>query len=409
MHGNAHWTPQRLAWSALLMAWAEQPQLTERFDAVTECLQAACPHWKLGGSYQGWVDAQQREQSRIIPAVVGRLRQQMRELNVGRRLARWDAFGVDGSKISCPRTRENQAALGDVGKPEGIPQMSLTAVMHLATGLPWDFRTGPGTDSERGHLRQMLPGLPADSLLVADAGFIGYDLCREMLRREQHFLLRVGGNIHLLQELGYRQEIAGKTVYLWPVDQQQRNQSPLKLRLILLQDDDKQPVYLVTSVLDAAELTDAEGSVIYGRRWGIEVQFRTLKQTLEHHTVRSRTPQNCYLETAWAYLGVWLLELMTLNEIIQAGGDPQKRSPAQARNAIRRSIRNASPQRRCRTPLLTVLASCQTDSYQRRGPKASRSYPRKKQHKPPGPPNIKLPTQQQLQKAKQLTPITLRI
>ena len=44
---------------------------------------------------------------------------------------------------------------------------------HLPTGCVWDWRQGPGTASERQHLRAMLDTLPPRSLVVADAGFVG--------------------------------------------------------------------------------------------------------------------------------------------------------------------------------------------------------------------------------------------
>lgn len=408
VRGGATWTPQRLAWSGLLMAVGEQASLTERFRAVCECLHAACPHWTLGTSYDNWVAAQRREAERLVPAVTGKLRQHMLALvEHRRRCGRWEAFAVDGSDAACPRTLANQDAMGDTGKPDGIPQLTMTVLYHMGLGLPWAFRVGPSSESERGQLRQMLDELPAESLLVADAGFIGYDLCREMIDRKQHFLLRVGGNVHLLSTLGYDYEIDGETVYLWPVEQQARGQPPLVLRLIVVHEPGKQPVYLVTSVLDAKQLTAEEAAEIYRARWGVEVCYRTIKQTLGHAYTRSRRPDNCYLEMTWALLGAWLLELMTLRQVVATGGSPRDVSPAQARNAVRRALRDAPPRPRSRQPLLAVLAACRIDTYRRSRPKASRNYPRKKRHQPPEPPKIKLPTEKQLQQAKQLTPISL--
>jgi IS4 transposase len=392
----------------MLMAWGEQSQLGERFDAVRSFLQQTCRHWKLGSSYEGWVAAQKRDAARVIPLVVRRLRKTMRQLAGFQRRGRWDIYAVDGSQATCPRTMANQEVMGDVGKPGGMPLLSLTSIQHVRSGLPWDFRVGPGDDSERAHLREMLDDLPAGSLLVADAGFIGYDLCCEMLQRQQHFLLRVGGNMHLLSELGYDFEVQGQTVYLWPEKQQRKNLPPVALRLIVVQDEDKQPVYLATSVLEPDELSDEEAAEIYRLRWGIEVLYRTAKQTLEHHTMRSRTPENCYLEMTWAFLGVWLLKLMSASKIAAAGGDPLSVSPAQARNAVRRSMRGDRPCRRTRQSLPRVLARCRIDTYTRRRPKTSRDYPRKKQHKPPGPPTIKPPDSTQLRKAKQLTPMKMQ-
>jgi hypothetical protein len=391
----------------MLMAWSEQTQLVERFHAVTSFLKQTCKHWELGVSYEGWVTALAREQERLVPLVVERLRRQMQSMKDYQRCGRWEAYAVDGSEFVCPRTVENQQAMGEVGKPNGMPLVSLTTLYHLRLGLPWALRVGPGTDSERAHLRDMACELPSGSLLVADAGFVGYDLCRSLLAQKQHFLLRVGGNIHLLNELGYGCEVRGRTVYLWPMDQQKENQPPLEFRLIVCEDEQKQPVYLVTSLLAPDQLTDLEASDLYRQRWGIEVFYRTTKQTLERHTLRSRTPENCYLELTWAILGVWLLQLMTVRRVAGAGHDPRAASPAQARTVVRRVLRHERPSHRTRRALSSMLADCRQDDYDRKRAKASRDYPRKKRHQPPGPPKIKTPTEKQIQTAKRLTPITI--
>ena len=423
VRGNVEWTPQRLAWSGLMMAWNDTAQLVERFAAVRDCLHEACPQWTLGSSYEGWVRAQHREAVRLIAAVTQKLRQHMQAFGEShRRVGGWEVFAVDGSDAVCPRTIANQQAMGDTGKPNGIPQLSMTVVLHVGLAMPWAFRVGPSTQSEREHLRDMFDELPAKALLVADAGFIGYELCREMLEKNQHFLLRVGGNVHLLTDLGYDYEVEGETVHLWPIEQQSRRQPPIPLRLVVVEDEGKQPIYLVTSVLDAERLTRCEAREIYHHRWGIEVSFRTLKQTLGHGDARSRTPENCYLEMNWAILGAWMLALMTTRQVVALGSTPQKASPAAARNVVRRAMRNAPLRRRLRrrsrrgcpricpgsvdSSLLAALAACQTDNYRRTRPKASRDYPRKKRHEQPSPPKIKPSTDSQRQTAKQLTPLT---
>jgi len=387
------------------MAWGEPAGLVQRFRAVTDFLQHACRHWQLGSSYEGWVAAQHRERQRLVPLVIQRLRQGMRQLKNFQQCGRWEAYAVDGSDEGCPRTLANQQAMGDKGKPDGVPLVALTTLLHLRLGLPWSFRVGPGTDSERAHLRDMLPELPPGSLLVADAGFIGYELCSVLVARKQHFLLRVGGNVRLLSELGYASEVRGTTVYLWPVEF--RKQPPLQLRMIVVQDDHKHPVYLVTSVLDPSALTDKEAAETYAQRWGIEVFYRTAKQTLERPSLRSRTPINCYLELTWIVLGVWLLKLMTLRQVAAAGHDPRTVSCAQARTAVRRVLRDQRPCHRTRCALPQVLAACRIDTYARKRPKASRNYPRKKHQRPPGPPIIKLPSEKERQAAKHLTPIAI--
>lgn len=387
------------------MGVSEQQTLGERFVAVGEFLKSTCPHWRIGTSYDGWVDALQRELPRLLPLVMGKLRQHMEKLIDYQKIGRWRAYGVDGSDAACPRTQLNQAASSGKGQHGGVPLLSMTVMYHLRQGLPWTFRVGPSTESERSHLEQMIDELPSDSLLVADAGFPGYACCRRMIEKQQHFLLRMGGNMHLLKDLGYEYEQNGDVVYLWPNEQQDRKEPPLKLRLIVIQDEGKRPIFLITSVLDPGELTHAEAREIYHARWGIEVFYRDIKQTLGHDGVHSRTPSSCYLEMTWALLSVWLLKLMTIRKLVAVGIDPRKVSIAKARDAVRRALRNAAP--KGGISLSQFLAQCQTDSYRRQNSKASRDYPRKKRHKPPEPPHIKSATQTQRELAQRLTPLII--
>jgi hypothetical protein len=387
------------------MGLAEQQTQGECFAAVCECLKNACPHWHLGTAYDGWVKALQREAPRVLPLVVGKLRDHMRKLTDYQNVGRWKAFGVDGSDAACPRTQDNQAASSDKGQPGGTPLLSMTVMYHLRLGLPWAFRVGSSTESERSHLEQMTDELPPDSLIVADAGFPGYACCRKMLEKQRHFLLRVGGNMHLLKDLGYEHEEGNAFVYLWPGEQQDRKEPPLKLRLIVLHDEHKQPISLVTSILDPDLLTPEEGREIYYARWGVEVFYRDTKQTLGHDGVLSRTPPTSYQEMTWAILSAWLLKLMTIRKLVAENIDPKKMSVAKARNVVRRAMRNA-PQQKGRS-LSQALAACSTDNYHRQKPKASRKYPRKKRHTPPQPPHIKSANKTQRELAQRLTPLSI--
>src|SRR5262249_16104904 len=128
----------------------------------------------------------------------------------------WIGLGVDGTRQETPHTADNETSLGCDGRAKTAPQVFLTLVLHLGSGLPWDFRMGPGRDSERRHALAMVNDLPARALLVADAGFAGYELCRKLMCSNRSFLVRVGGNVRLLKKLGYYQRERGDIVYLWP-------------------------------------------------------------------------------------------------------------------------------------------------------------------------------------------------
>jgi DDE family transposase len=392
------WTPQRLAWVALLMAWSAEQTLAERFAAALELLAALFPRWRRGGGYTGWAAAVQAWAAPLRPAVARRLRRQMRGF-AGRHWLRAGrcAFAADGSRVECPRTAANEEALGRAGRKKAGPQLYLTTLWHMGLGLPWDFRIGPGTASERRHLEGMLAELPDGALVVADAGFSGYDLYRRLLGARRSFLLRVGANVRLLRRLGYAEREGRDTVYLWP--EARRDRPPVVLRLIVLARG-RDKAYLVTDVLDEAALPAAEAALLYELRWGVEVFYRSCKQTLQRRRMLSRTPGAAEEELAWAVLGLWLLGLMTTAAVMSRGGDPLSWSVALARQRLRRALRGAAAGRR--PPLARELAGAVQDGYRRAGSKKARQWPHKKRERPPGPPDIRQATRQEVRSAQRL-------
>jgi Transposase DDE domain len=145
----------------------------------------------------------------------------------------------------------------------------------------------------------------------------------------------------------------------------------------------------VTNVLEKKALSDKSVGVLYEMRWGVEVFFRSLKQTLEKRRMLSRTPEAAKCELTWALLGLWLLGLMAAVEILARGGDPLGWSAAKARARVRRSMRRALTRRHADRGLGRDLAQAVKDGYVRRGGKKARDWPHKKTEKPPGEPKIR--------------------
>jgi hypothetical protein len=380
------WRPQRVFWMAMLMVWSAEQTLEARFAAGRQVLRSFFPKWSLGKSYTGWYEAQLKWITALKPALAKRLQEQMHTLG-GRYQQRegWCAFAADGSRVECPRTKANERKLKCAGRKKTGPQLFLTTLWHMGLGLPWDFRIGPGTASERRHLEDMLPQLPAQSLVVADAGFTGYDLYRRILAAGQNFLLRVGSNVHLLQKLGYAEQEGRDTVYLWP----ERNwqEPPVVLRLIQC-GQGKKKIYLVTNVLDKQVLSEKSAGVLYEMRWGVEVFYRSIKQTLQRRRMLSRTPEAAQCELTWTVFGMWLLGLLSVAKITARGADPLSWSAALARERVRQSMRLATTGRHQDRALASDLAWAVKDEYVRHARKRARDWPHKKTEQPPGNPII---------------------
>jgi hypothetical protein len=386
VRGGVRWTPQRLLWAGLLMGLAAEATLAERFESTGETLAGLFGGWRLGRTYAGFVAAWERQGAALGPAAAARLRRQQAAAAAERLLrCRWRAVAVDGSRFEVPRTRANQAALGRAGRRKAGPQLFLTVAWDLATGLPWDYRIGPGTASERGHLGALLGDLPAGALILADAGFAGYDLARAILASGRQFLIRVGGNCRLLTGLGFAAEERADTVYLWPRDR--RSQPPLALRRVVVGAGAK-AAHLLTSVADPAALTDEEAAVLYRLRWEAEVGFRSIKQTLRRRRLRSGSPGAAAVELTWALLGLWALGAVAVAAQLRRGADPLAWSVALARKVVRRALRRRWRPARGPGALARELAAAVRDGYVRHGAKAARDWPRKKTEKPPGAPKV---------------------
>jgi hypothetical protein len=112
------------------------------------------------------------------------------------------------------------------------PQLGLTLRWPGGSGLPWAGRRGPSGASERAHVVAMVPELPAHALLVADAGFVGYEVWQALLPAGHPFVIRVGANVRLLRQLGWVREHA-QGVYVWPDYAARKRQPPLGLRPIV--------------------------------------------------------------------------------------------------------------------------------------------------------------------------------
>jgi hypothetical protein len=389
--------------AAVLLGWAAGPNLRECFTAAREALVAMyLSRRRPGETLAGFLDALHQQSAALLSVVVLSLRRMTIRLS-GRnwRLGPWVVMGADGSRVECPMTRRNERGLGCAGKDKTTPQLFVTTLFHVVTGLPWGWVRGRGDSSERGQLRRMLKDLPRRTLLLMDAGFPGYVLLRALLILGHDFIVRVGSNVTLLRGLGWEYEQEGSTVYLWP--QNHRKRSPLVLRLVEIQSKGKR-VYLLTSVRGRELLKDGEVALLYRLRWGIEVMYRTFKRTLEHHKMRSDTPQRAQIELDWYMVGLWMLGLMTLESMNPRQRLAERWSAAGSISCVRLAMRNARRPRR-RGGLRRELSCAVQDSYVRSRPKKARHYPRKKTERPAGRPKMRMATRAERQAAQAFRPL----
>ncbi len=435
LHGNVSWTAAGLVCLAVFWVWNPESSLVAAAKAAVETVTAIFGSVAVA-SYQALTGALKTYTNQLLPVLWLRLQGLMADCDGGSwRIGLWLALAVDGSRVGTPRTWKNEQRFckpagkhrrkkGKNAKKRGrhanqkrgstarkkshydpqpvSPQMWLTLIWHIGMRVPWCWKIGPSYSSERDHLLDMLAEqkFPEFTLFCGDAGFVGYDFWRGIADRGHHFLIRVGSNVRLLTNLGYFRERNG-IVYCWPNAAMKKNQLPLVLRLLHFRDG-RGEVYLVTNVLSEKELTDRQASELYRRRWGVELQFRSFKQTFGRSKLRSRTPDCAEIELHWSLIGLWMLQLLAIKEQTAAGEPADNTSIA----AVLRIIRLMMYKESCIPPrgasLSKQLAAAQIDGYQRHSKKKSRNYPRRKEEPSAGKPQVRTATRTDKQKLHEL-------
>lgn len=416
-HGNIKWQANDLARMALLFGWSEKNSVTDGFvEAAKRCKQ-------LGFSialttYQGFMGALANYIHIFIPLLILQLQRRMKEVG-GEfyEIAGFVAIGFDGSRNSAARTESNEAELccptyGESKKSKGAkkktnpappqPQAWITLMWHMSLRLPWDWRLGPSHSSERGHVQDMLAEgeFPENTLFCGDAGFVGFDFWRSILEKDCDFLVRVGSHVKLIsQNMNWKYKRDG-LVLCWPKDKQSKYQ-PLTLRLVSVKTGATE-VYLLTSVLDSSRLPKISLVELYRLRWGIEVEFRGLKQTLNGQTLRCRNVDRLYTELSWSILSMAVAELLANREQISnmetdatekdesKKYTPKKRSLAKTMRAIHDCLDELIETPEYGEDLLSRLALAVTDNYQRTSNKKARYRPKNSEPKKLKPPKVRM-------------------
>lgn len=375
------WTDLGLALCGLLMSWGESPRLCDRF-AEAHALAGA----SRACTYTGFSKALRRRGTLLVGRVRARLAAQLRD-RCAWTTRGWCVFAVDGSKIDAPRTAANETGMGVTQRDRAGPQMLATVLVHLGSCVLWNWRIGRSHASERSHLRRLCRSTPRRSLLIADAGFVGFACLREVIGSGRHVLVRLAGNTRVITRLTDREDV----VAIWP-ETEQRRAAPLLLRVIRVRDERGGEVVLGTSVLDPSRLSDGDAAAFYRMRWGVEVCYRSLKQTLDRRKMRSCAPTQAWLELHWSLLGLMALGVLAASKL---GRRVRRWSVAEALRAVRRSVwaRTRHAARRCISALRQAVL---TDNRRRR--KEARQWPHKKRQRRPGPPRTRLATTRERQR-----------
>jgi DDE family transposase len=401
------WDFHHLILVLLAMTWSLGDSTAERFEMARGIVAICRPKRRRAGSTApGFQKALARLPMRPLVALAAAVRRRLAtRLGEALRVDGFVPIGCDGSRLECPRTDELRARLGQAGKKDSAPSLWVTALVHLRTGVPWAWRLGTGTASERDHLRHLLAALPAGALVVADAGYHGYDLAVALLAAGASFLIRVPSSVRLFVDEPVAAGRFGQgPVTYWPHAAQQGRRPPLRLRLIRVRGRRKAgargpgaDVWLLTDVLDPRRLSVEQAGRFYKMRWENEGLFRSYKRTLAKVHLVGRTVRSVHREAYGSLLACQLLLAQGMWAVRRRATGAAAVAPCSARRAVRvirqELVSVLRPDRRA--TYWERLGRCTRERRERTSSKQKRAWPQRTPHVPPKPPQLLTMTDKQ--------------
>jgi len=263
---------------------------------------------------------------------------------------------VDGTTASMPDTPANQ---GDYPQPApqkpglGFPMVRLVAILSLNCAAVLALAIGPYAGKQSGELALFRSlwddsaALEAGDVLLGDRYYASYWMIASLLRRGVDSLFRqhqrrkinfrtgrrLGKHDHLivLQRPTQRPDWMDAPTF----EQMPQTLTVREVRIVVAQRGFRvRTLVLVTTLLDATVYSKQELALAFRHRWNVELDLRSIKQTMNMSVLRCKTPAMVRKEI-WMHLLAYNLVRTVMAEAAQrAGIEPREVSFAGAVQTI---------------------------------------------------------------------------
>ncbi len=388
---SPRWDLHPLLYILVLSTYCCGDSLPEKFEAAKAFYVVCCPKRKRPGkTFTGFETAVAKLPMPVLRSHATAIRRRMEtDFAASWKVGGFIPLGCDGSRQNTPRCEELERCLSSGGKAGSGPTIWITTIVHLTLGIPYVWRWGNGGKaSERSHLIQMLRYLPAMAMIVADAGYVGYDVVATLTKaKDLFFLIRMSSHATFYTEDNMPlEDFREGIVHYWPKTMEKEGKPPIRGRLIRIHSQrHKVDVWLFTNVEDPKRLSVETAGTFYRWRWENEGFFRTYKRTLNKVKLMSRTVRSVHREAEASMIATQLLLCQGALAMPAPKTDslPVMCSPRGVLLEIRREI---SGRTRPKEPFAARLARAQREQRERTTPKQTRAWPSRKEHKAPQPP-----------------------
>jgi hypothetical protein len=227
---------------------------------------------------------------------------------------------VDGSTVSMPDTTSNQEVYPQSRSQKagvGFPMARLVAIIDYATGVLLDLALGPCRGKETGEhalLRQLLPTLASNDLLIGDRYYSSFFLMAALIKQGVSGVFP----LHHTRQSDFKTgTVLGKKDHIvsWKkpakipnwMTREEYDAFPDEISVREVAIEIKQPgvraktLILVSTLLDSLDVSKTALASLYSCRWFIEISLRAIKETMNMDILRGKTPSMIRKEL-WVHL-----------------------------------------------------------------------------------------------------------
>ena len=214
-------------------------------------------------------------------------------------------FAIDGSRYTLPATEQIREEFdpksGFEYKGKGhYPQCLVSTAYDVFRRLPIARTIVNANASEREQVKELLPHIPPNNLLLFDRGYPSYELIHYLSKNYSgHYLFRcrisetfsvVKKFLESNQEDGIIEIVPTNKSKARFSEHERKNLRPIKLRVIRMTSPDGTLSVLLTNLMNKIEIRRESIIDLYFRRWEVEVYYRDEKIYLEVEKFHSK---NC--------------------------------------------------------------------------------------------------------------------
>ena len=262
----------------------------------------------------------------------------------------WDrrVFMLDGTSLEMPHTAELVEAYPPHPKSHW-PVLLMLVAQDLTTGLAerpcWGPMYGPQPVSEQALTERLIDRLPDHSVLMGDINFGVFSVAYAATQRGHDVLLRLQPNRAgvvgrgLLLQSGLDQQVC------WRPSAYERKQHPqlpadacVRGRLIVQQvqasDGSLVTLYLFTTLALAVE----QLVELYGQRWNVETDLRSLKRTVDLQILRCKSTDMIAKELVLSIVGYNLVRAVMNAAAEEYALDPRRLSFSRSQDVVNAAL-----------------------------------------------------------------------